>query len=230
MYMIYDVWITRVLGNSAAVYVFADCFWPNYESRCEIALAWFRSFRRGGSYHWVAGEGRLQFEDLVETNCLCLCKLLLCHAHQKLHCGVGVVFLIVADQRRSFICSLEHGLQNWLLICLDGKKDGISGITSVPVKRSSFINQDFYKWSYLSPGANRKFNDLNGIFVQDRHFSADHILVLSQLMNGTFEVLVPGQLTKTWRDAENERFKLLLLSLMIPPSIQRYGIRCFRKH
>lgn len=139
MYIIYDVWVTHVLGNSAAVYVFADCFWPNYKSRCEIALAWFGSFRKGVSYHWVAGEGRLEFEDLVETSCLCLCKLLLCHAHHKLHCGVGVVFLIVADQRRSFICSLEHGLQNWLLIRLEGKKYGISGITSVSVKRPSFI-------------------------------------------------------------------------------------------
>lgn len=47
---------------------------------------------------------------------------------------------------------------------------------------------------YLCPGANGQLSDLNGVLVQDRDLSTDHVLVLTQLMDHSFKVLIAGQL------------------------------------
>ena len=52
---------------------------------------------------------------------------------------------------------------------------------------------------YLCPGANGQLSDLNGVLVQDRDLSTDHVLVLTQLMDHAFKVLIAGQLGKERR-------------------------------
>ena len=47
---------------------------------------------------------------------------------------------------------------------------------------------------YLCPGANGQLSDLNGVLVQDRDLATDHVLVLTQLMDHSFKVLIAGQL------------------------------------
>lgn len=49
---------------------------------------------------------------------------------------------------------------------------------------------------YLSPGAYRKLCDLNGVLVKDGDLTANHILVLAQLMDHSLEVLIAGKLDK----------------------------------
>lgn len=70
------------------------------------------------SYHRIAGEAGLELEDFVEAGSLGFNQLLGCHLDQKAHGGVGVVLLVVSDQRRDFLCAVHHGLQNVLLVAL----------------------------------------------------------------------------------------------------------------
>lgn len=75
----------------------------------------------GVHYHRIAGEGVLQFEDLMEASSLRLPQLLLRHLDHKTHGGVGVVVLVVCDQRRNLLCAVQHWLKNILLVGLDNR-------------------------------------------------------------------------------------------------------------
>lgn len=74
------------------------------------------------SYHRVAGERALQFEDFMEASSFCLGQLLWCHLDHKAHSGVGVVVLVVCDQWRNFLCAIQHWLQHVLLVGLDHRR------------------------------------------------------------------------------------------------------------
>ncbi len=73
-------------------------------------------------YHRIASEGALKFEDFVEAGSLCLLQLLCCHLDHKAHSGVGVVLLVVCDQRRDLLCAIQHWLQHILLVGLDHRE------------------------------------------------------------------------------------------------------------
>lgn len=76
----------------------------------------------GSHYHRIAGEGTLQFEDLMEASSFCLSQLLCCHLDHKAHGGVSVVVLVVCDQRRDLLCAIQHWLQHILLVGLEHKE------------------------------------------------------------------------------------------------------------
>lgn len=73
----------------------------------------------GGPYHRIAGEGALQFEDFMEASSFCLYELLWCHLDYKAHSCVSVVVLVVCNQRRDFLCAIQHGLQHILFVGLN---------------------------------------------------------------------------------------------------------------
>lgn len=101
-------------------------------------------------YHGVAGERALQLEDFVEAGSLRLPQLLLRHLDDEADRGVGVIVLVVGDQRRNLLCSVQHRLQNVLF-------EGLTHDAQSSVKQTRRSEERTLplSWSLTHPGLKR---------------------------------------------------------------------------